>query len=131
MNTHPVFEALRNSPDACVCSVLRKAARTSTRMYDGVLAPSGLTIAQVSVLAALYYTRSIPMKKLARRLVMERTTLTRNLGPLERRNFIELVENRDDRRILDGQPNCSGSGSAHFCVALLAGSPRQDDRWAR
>src|SRR5260221_4693482 len=99
VSTHPVFEALRNSADACVCTVLRKASRASTQMYDGILEPSGLTIAQFSLLAALYYTRSIPMKKLARRLVMERTTLTRNLAPLERRNLIELVGDRDDRRI--------------------------------
>jgi len=42
--------------------------------------------------AALYYARSIPMKKLARRLVVDRTTLTRNLAPLERRNLVELVK---------------------------------------
>lgn len=98
-NTHPVFEALRHSADACVCTVLRKASRASTQMYDRILEPSGMTIAQFSLLAALYYTRSIPMKKLAKRLVMDRTTLTRNLGPLERRNLVQLVGDPDDLRV--------------------------------
>src|SRR5260221_13627922 len=99
VSTHPVFEALRNSADACVCTVLRKASRASTQMYDGILDPSGLTIAQFSLLAALYYTRSIPIKKLARRLVIDRTTLSRNLAPLERCNLVELIEDPDDLRI--------------------------------
>jgi DNA-binding MarR family transcriptional regulator len=68
-------------------------------MYDRILEPSGLTIAQFSLLAALYYARSIPIKKLARRLVMDRSTLSRNLVPLERCSLVELIEDPDDLRI--------------------------------
>jgi DNA-binding MarR family transcriptional regulator len=99
MRTHPVFEALRHSTDTCVCTVLRRASRASTQMYDRMLEPSGMTVAQFSLLAALYYTRSMPIKKLAQRLVMDRTTLSRNLEPLQRRKFVEFIEDAGDLRI--------------------------------
>lgn len=67
-------------------------------MYEKILEPSGMTITQFSVLAALYYTRSIPMKKLAQRLVMDRTTLTRNLSPLEQRKFVVFEDDPKDLR---------------------------------
>jgi DNA-binding MarR family transcriptional regulator len=99
MRTHPVFEALRISVDTCVCGVLRRASRASTQMYDRMLEPSGVTAAQFSLLAALYYTRSMPIKKLAQRLVMDRTTLSRNLAPLQRRKLVESTEDPGDLRI--------------------------------
>ena len=99
MRTHPIFEALRHSTDTCVCTVLRRANRAATQMYDRMLEPSGMTAAQISLLAALYYTRSMPIKKLAQRLVMDRTTLSRNLAPLQRRKLVESIEDPGDLRI--------------------------------
>jgi DNA-binding MarR family transcriptional regulator len=68
-------------------------------MYDRCLEPSGLTTAQFSLMAALYYARSIPMKRLAARLVMERTSLTRTLAPLEKKGFVEIAPSADDARV--------------------------------
>src|SRR5215471_10463189 len=99
MERHPVFEALRHSTDACACTALRKATRVAAQMYDRCLQPSGLTTAQFSLMAALYYARSIPMKRLAARLVMERTSLTRTLAPLERQGFVEIAPSADDARV--------------------------------
>lgn len=98
MISHPIFEALRDSPDICVCTVLRKSSRAVTQMYEKILEPSGMTITQFSVLAALYYARSIPMKKLAQRLVMDRTTLTRTLSPLEQRKLVMFEDDPKDLR---------------------------------
>ncbi|MDY0240996.1 MAG: MarR family transcriptional regulator [Rhodospirillaceae bacterium] len=67
-------------------------------MYEKILEPSGMTITQFSVLAALYYARSIPMKKLAQRLVMDRTTLTRTLSPLEQRKLVMFEDDPKDLR---------------------------------
>lgn len=67
-------------------------------MYEKILEPSGMTITQFSVLAALYYARSIPMKKLAQRLVMDRTTLTRTLSPLEQRKLVVFEDDPKDLR---------------------------------
>jgi DNA-binding MarR family transcriptional regulator len=95
---HPLLEALRHSAGICNCLALRQAARTVTQMYDQCLAPAGLSIGQYSVLAALYYAEAAPMKKLATRLEMDRTSLTRALAPLERDGLVVIRLKDADRR---------------------------------
>lgn len=68
-------------------------------MYDDYLRPAGLTIGQYSALAALYYVPSMPMSKLATRLEMDRTTLTRSLAILERNSLISIEPDSDDTRV--------------------------------
>ena len=99
MERHPVLEALRRSTDVCACAALRRATRIATALYDRRLEPSGLTSAQFSLMAALYYAGKIPMKQLASRLVMDRTSLTRTLAPLARRGFVEIATNPEDGRV--------------------------------
>ena len=68
----------------------RRAARALSRTYDQALAGVGLKNTQFSVLYALSRTGPAPIGTLAEALVMERTTLTRNLRPLEREGWVEL-----------------------------------------
>jgi DNA-binding MarR family transcriptional regulator len=82
---------------ACACYNLRRAARAVTRLYDRILAPSGLKATQFSVLMAASRRGPVPMGKLAEATVTERTTLTRNLALLEARGLIRFEEG-DDRR---------------------------------
>lgn len=96
---HSGLDALRNSPGHCTCQKLRSAARATTRMYDDYLRPVGLTIGQYSALAALYYVPSMPMNKLATRLEMDRTTLTRSLAILERDRLISIEQDSEDTRV--------------------------------
>lgn len=96
---HPGLDALRHSPGDCTCQKLRSAARATTRMYDDYLRPTGLTIGQYSALAALYYVPSMPMSKLATRLEMDRTTLTRGLAILERDRLISIEPDIEDTRV--------------------------------
>lgn len=81
----------------CVCLRLRKASRLVTRTYDDVLRPAGLRSTQLPILAILSLTHSAPMSVLADQLVMDRTTLTRNLRPLEERGLVEIVAGEDKR----------------------------------
>ena len=81
----------------CVCLRLRKASRLVTRSYDDVLRPVGLRSTQLPILVALSLTHSAPMSVLADQLVMDRTTLTRNLRPLEERGLLEIVAGEDKR----------------------------------
>jgi DNA-binding MarR family transcriptional regulator len=74
----------------CACTVIRRAARKATQLYDDALAPAGLRITQYSLLANLDRHGAIAMTKLAELLGMDRTTLTRNVGPLERDGLIVL-----------------------------------------
>ena len=85
----------------CTCAALRRTARQLTRAYDRALRPAGLRLTQYSVLANLARAEGegsgLSVTDLARRLVMDRTTLTRNLRPLEADGWI-LVAAGPDRR---------------------------------
>ena len=81
----------------CVCLRLRKASRLVTRTYDDVLRPVGLRSTQLPILIILSLTHSAPMSVLADQLVMDRTTLSRNLRPLEERELVEIVAGEDKR----------------------------------
>jgi DNA-binding MarR family transcriptional regulator len=82
-------------PSLCVCTTLRRATRALTRAYDEAMAPHGLTIQQFAILRHVRdYNRNqnatIPLSRLAQRLVMDRTSLYRALPPLEREGLIAL-----------------------------------------
>jgi DNA-binding MarR family transcriptional regulator len=81
----------------CACFNLRKAARAVTQLYDAALAPSGVRATQLSVLVALSLAERAPLSRVAEALVMDRTTLTRNLRPLQRRGWVR-IEPGEDRR---------------------------------
>ncbi len=81
----------------CALNNLRKAMRATTQLYDEALAPSGLRATQFSVLAAIRLRDGVSMSHLAHMLVTDRTTLTRNLRPLEREGLIRVAPGRDAR----------------------------------
>jgi len=85
-------------PELCNCLAIRQAARHVTQFYDQFLAPVGLRATQFSILAKLKRLGPIPINGLARELVMDRTTLGRNILPLERGGLIAIVPGRSDRR---------------------------------
>jgi DNA-binding MarR family transcriptional regulator len=70
-------------PEICTCLALRQAARHVSQHYDRLLAPSGLRTTQFSVLAKLRQHGALTINALAGALVMDRTTLGRNILPLE------------------------------------------------
>lgn len=85
--------------NACVCQALRSAARRISRRYEEALRPVGLTAGQFSVLAALLREDPVPLGALAGSLGMDRSTLTRDLQPLERRDLVASAAGPDDRRV--------------------------------
>ncbi len=82
----------------CHCLAVRQAARRITQFYDSFLAASGLRTTQFSVLAKLKRLGPMTINALARDLVMDRTTLGRNILPLEREGLVTIVPGRSDRR---------------------------------
>jgi DNA-binding MarR family transcriptional regulator len=86
------------SADACNCLALRQAARHVTQLYDQFLAEAGLRATQFSVLARLRRQGPHSINALAKALVMDRTTLGRNILPLEREGLIAIRRGRADRR---------------------------------
>lgn len=95
--TKPPSAAALEEAANCACLNLRKATRAVTQMYDKILKPSGLRVTQFSVLAAVAAAGPASMTALSRTLVMDRTTLTRNLKPLLDRSLVKAGKN-DDRR---------------------------------
>lgn len=87
-----------SGPEACTCLAVRQAARHITQFYDHLLAPTGLRISQFSILAKLRQHGPITINELAAALVMDRTTLGRNILPLEREGLISIVPGQIDRR---------------------------------
>jgi DNA-binding MarR family transcriptional regulator len=101
--------------DSCMCHRARMAARVVTRAYDDLLRPTQLRATQISVLAAVGARGALSIKSLADTLQMERSTLTRNLRPLEKRGYVELAPERRYRsRVLTLTP----AGRAALLAAL-------------
>ncbi|MEW6443043.1 MAG: MarR family winged helix-turn-helix transcriptional regulator [bacterium] len=86
----------------CACGNLRRAARVITQFYDRSLRPSGLKTTQFGLLLAIGKLGPVPMTRLARESLLDRTTCTRNLRVLEQSSLIacEPVEDRRVKRIV-------------------------------
>ena len=85
------------APD-CNCLALRQATRHVTQFYDQLLASSGLRATQLAILGRLQRGGPMPINALAAELVMDRTTLGRNILPLQRDGLVEIAASPADRR---------------------------------
>ena len=75
--------SVRTMIDTCACHKIRMASRAVTRTYDDALRPVALRATQVSLLAAVALDGAMSITALAEAIGMDRSTLTRNLAPLE------------------------------------------------
>ena len=82
---------------SCPLRHLRQSTRVMEHIFDETLRPSGLRGSQLPVLAVTAVIGPTNISSLAERLVMDRTTLTRNLKPLERRGLIRIATGEDRR----------------------------------
>ena len=83
----------------CLCAVMRKAARILTRRYDHYLKSGGLKITQYSMLANIARNPGISVSELAELLLMDQTTVSRNLHVLEKLGHVSLEPEQTDHRI--------------------------------
>jgi DNA-binding MarR family transcriptional regulator len=84
--------------DRCLCLYVQRAARALARRFDEALRPYGVTSGQFSLLMSLNRPSPPTISEVAQFLAMDRTTLTANLKPLERRKLIKIVVDENDRR---------------------------------
>jgi len=82
----------------CNCLAIRQAARHVTQFYDQLFAPSGLRATQFAILSRLRSDGPMTINALANALVMDRTTLGRNILPLQRDGLVEVAPGAKDRR---------------------------------
>ncbi|MDR3535743.1 MAG: MarR family transcriptional regulator [Acetobacteraceae bacterium] len=89
---------MANPDPPCACTLLRRASRAVSAAYDTALAPSGLRITQFSVLRTLARLGPLPISRLAAEAALDRSTMGRNLDPLERRGLVRLQVGETDQR---------------------------------
>jgi DNA-binding MarR family transcriptional regulator len=94
---HAAIEKSLKIGHSCACFHLRRATRALTQLYDDALRSAGLRTTQFTLLNAIRIAGPITVRRLAAAVVMDRTTLTRDLRPLERDGLIS-VEPGEDRR---------------------------------
>jgi len=101
MTKHPEHTPAQVAPPPstrCNCAALREAARYVTQLYDQHLAAAGLRSTQYSILSRLKQLGPTTINTLAQALVMDRTTLGRNILPLQRRRLIVVKRGENDAR---------------------------------
>jgi DNA-binding MarR family transcriptional regulator len=81
----------------CLCFGLRRASRVMSQHFGRYLRPTGLQGPQFSLLVSLAQSGPLPLGRLASRLGLERTTLTRNLRPLMAKRWVSVDAGRDQR----------------------------------
>lgn len=86
-------------PLPCACANLRRAARVVSQFYDQKLRETGMRVTQFTLLQALARAGSISQGKLGDLLGMDSTTLTRTLGPLRRKNWVQAEPGEDRRQL--------------------------------
>ncbi len=84
--------------DCCLCLHVQRAARAVARRFDDAMRPLDLTNGQFSLLMALNRPKPPAMTEVAALLVVDRTTLTAALKPLERRGLLRVTIDQADRR---------------------------------
>ena len=77
---------------------MQRAARALARRFDDVLRPLDLTHGQFSLLTSLNRPEPPSIGSVAELLAMDRTTLTANLKPLERRGLVKVAVDKADKR---------------------------------
>ena len=82
---------------SCFCNKLRRSARIMTQLYDEALAPLDLKVTQFVLLRALERLGEASISELAEAVVLERSTLGRNIRLLEQRELVHLTEGNDQR----------------------------------
>lgn len=92
------IEVTHRVRDSCLCLHVQRAARALARRFDEAFRPLGLTSGQFSLLMSLNRDTPPSMGSVAALLAMDRTTLTANLKPLERRGLVTVSIDEADKR---------------------------------
>ncbi len=91
------LEDMSRVPGTCANYNLRRADRVVTQLYDEMLRPAGLKSTQFTLLTAVRLKEPIAINGLAEALFIDRTTLTRNLRPLQKEGWIGVAPGQDRR----------------------------------
>jgi len=111
------ISAYRGQGLDCLCGNLRMASRALTSVYDAHLGRCGLTANQLAVLWCVLAREPAAMSDISRTVVMDKTTVSRNIASLVARDLVRTRSGRDSRRrFVTTTPN----GRRRFVAALPA-----------
>lgn len=82
----------------CACRNLRMTTRVTTLYYDKAFQPIELKSTQFALLADIASRESSTIGQLSEILLMDQTTVTRNIEVLRKSGFIEVRPAEDDAR---------------------------------
>lgn len=109
----------------CNCLALRQAARAATQLYDRHLAPAGVRTTQFSVLVNLGRLGPMTINGLAAEMVVDRTTLGRNILPLERDGLIAIRQGATDKRRKELELTAAGTERLRRAAKLWANAQKE------
>lgn len=93
----PDVQLCAEAARACACFNFRKASRAVTHHFDEALQACGLRSTQLVILLAAHVAGSASVARLADDLVVDRSTLTRNLKPLQKARLLTVTPGNDRR----------------------------------
>jgi len=83
----------------CACASLRRASRAVNRLYDLVLAPTGLRISQFLILSAIAESEEVAHCELARRFSASEETFSRRLASARKSGWVQMTIDARRRRV--------------------------------
>jgi len=87
----------RQMSQQCVARRLRQVNRTITRLYDEALRPHGLTVNQLNILAVIISEKQIRPGQLGQALGMEKSTVSRTVDRMVRKDWLKVAPGADSR----------------------------------
>jgi DNA-binding MarR family transcriptional regulator len=81
----------------CYCAALRTATRRTTAIYDAALAPTGVNLAQFSLLRKIQRAAPVSLSELGRLAELDRSTIGRNVKVLQRMGLARVAPGEDHR----------------------------------
>jgi len=92
-----VAEAVETISANCLAARIRLLLRTITGIFDEALRPLGLTDAQLTILVVIAKRGPVSPGALARRLNMEKSTLSRNIARMAKNGWLTVAEGESGR----------------------------------
>ncbi|HTS85631.1 MAG TPA: MarR family winged helix-turn-helix transcriptional regulator [Usitatibacter sp.] len=118
-----VLDTYRKRGFDCICGNLRMATRAITAVYDEHLKASGLTSNQLAVLWPIVAMEPTPMSEIAKAVVMDKTTVSRNVAGLEALGLVQIQPGEDARLRL---VSTTAKGRHAFALAMPAWEAAQE-----
>ncbi|MFJ7969884.1 MarR family winged helix-turn-helix transcriptional regulator [Psychrobacillus sp. NPDC096389] len=82
----------------CACANLRKVARIVTQSYEKQMQPTGLKVTQYYMLVNIVRHKQISISKLGDIMLLDQTTVTRNVNILKESGYVNITRDKNDSR---------------------------------